>query len=277
MTLARSVIDRIPDYIAKDTIRFTDTFQFQYVSESTPQTVYRLEKAPYERLEDVTAVVDGVEQTLSIGSEVEPRDTGGDGRYNAVAFISSSVYPDEGTEVEVRYDAKSVANRYTNSFSDDLDILGERLNEIQTRRYIETASGIHLDLIGSAYGEIARRRQRDDDEYRDFLASLTEALSGNGTRGDIKFVAASFFQRDPDGVSLIEDFEENEFSIIVDRPGGNFRPSGVRETLNLAAPTGVRLNRVTILNIKEIPFSGSSTLSSRDGLSTGIINEETLS
>lgn len=278
MTLARSIIDRIPDYIAKDTIRFTDTFEFTYVSESTPQTVYRLEKAPYERLEDVETTVDGVTQTLSVGSEVEARDADGDGRIDSVAFIDSSVYPDQGAEVDVRYDAKSVANRYTESFSDDLETLGATLNEIQTRRYIETASGIHLDLIGAAYGEIARRRKRNDEEYREFLSSLAEALSGNGTRSDIKFVASSFFRTNPENVTLLEDTVENEFTVVIDRPGNDLRPGGARETLNLAAPTGVKVDRVIITTIGGVVVTGETTISSsQEGLGSSVINGETLS
>lgn len=278
MSLASSIINRIPDYIAKDTIRFTDTFDFTYVSQSTPKTVYGLEKAPFERLEDVTATIDGVERTLSIGSEVEARDSTGDGTTDSVAFIDSSAYPDEGTTVEVRYDAKSIANRYTGSFSDDLDTLGQTLNDIQTRRYIQTADGIHLDLIGASYGEIARRRKRGDDEYREFLLSLAEAISGNGTRSDIKFVASAFFRSDPGDVTVLEDLVDNEFSVVIDRTGNDLRPDGARETLNLAAPTGVTLDQVIITTVGNIVITGSTTIeSSRSGLGSSILNDETLS
>lgn len=64
------------------------------------------------------------------------------------------------------------------------DLITQR-DEITLMRFLETAEGIYLDIIGAAY-EDSRMQDEDDDDYRD---RLREYLTGRGvTRPGIKSI-----------------------------------------------------------------------------------------
>lgn len=292
MSLFSSVLDRIPNYVPKDELRFEDTIKFEYVTDSSPKTVYTLSKAPVERLTEVTSTVDGQPYKYDIGTEVELRDADSDGDLDSIAFIDSDVYPDEGAAIDSLYVAESFFKRYTEPFSADLDALGDDLNAIQKSKYIELASGRQLDLIGRGFGDLGLRRNRNDDEYRDYLLTLIRAFDARGTINDITFVTAGLFRVDEEKVTVDEDYHESGFEVRVYDPDVRLDLNSVNELIRLSSPTGVELlSSVSLIQSHQLLVGGNvpavnggvhtidlvsgSTMDSSDGLGTDTLSNGT--
>lgn len=239
MSLTGSILELLPSYIPKSDIKIEQEHEFEELSESTPKTVYEIEKGPVKRLDEVVAIVSGSARELEIGSEVEIRDTTGDGQYDSVALIDSDVLPDSGTSFQATYVAEPVISRYVGSFDDDLEELGDRIDESVFSKYIETASGKELDRIGAAFGDIGRRIGRNDDEYRSFLRSIVRTFDAIGTKSGIRFVAGAVLEIDPDLIEIEEDFEETAFTVRARHPNDSVSTSSLNDLIRTAAPTGV--------------------------------------
>ncbi len=250
MSLTGSILDYLPDYVPKSDIKIDATQEFEYRSSSTPKTVYKIEDGPVKRIDELVAIVSGSSREFIVGEEIELRDTTGDAQYDSVAFIDSDVLPDEDTEFEATYVAEPVISRYVSSFDDDIDILGDLIDDSIDSKYLESAEGRELDRIGSQYGAIGRRLGRKDDEYRSFLRSIVETFDATGTKSGIRFVTGAVLEIDPDLVEIKEDFDSQEFSVRVEHPESQVQTTSLNALIDLSSPPGVGISNPPTLYLE---------------------------
>lgn len=279
MDLTGSILDRLPSYVPRTDIRVDEEHTFEYINEETPRTVYEVDKAPYETLVEVEAIVDGVQQELSIGPDVEARDTNGDDELDSVAFTSSDKIPDEGSTFTVTYICEPIISRYIGEYDDDIESVSDRIDtNVTDSKSVETAEGIQLDLLGREYGELGRRQARPDGEYRGVLRSLVSASTGRGKVDDIKFSIATAVGTDKENVIINEDFDEVGYSISVDDPGSAVEMSSLTDVIELTRPSGVELLRSPIFYGADASVTveaESSTYSVvKEGLGSGTLGDE---
>lgn len=274
MTTEGSIADELPGYVPTSIITVEDDIEIETTADGdTTKTVYQLTKSPYERLKSVTAIVNGVQQDLEIGSDVIASNEDDDGLYHTISFVDTD--PDVGSTATVEYDATPIIKRYVDAFDGDVNSVGELCDAILSSRGFENASGQRLDLLGAIFGEIGRRLGRDDTEYRSYLTSVATAFSATGTKSDIKFVAAGAFGIDESSVTVIEDTVLHGFEVEIDTTDALFAQS-VNDLLKAASASGVELLRPPVLlsDDAEITFAASeSTVTSEpDGLGSGTLN-----
>ena len=276
MSLNQSVLERYPSYIPKGTIKFDETYTFVETNGGFPKTVYTIEKGPVERLDAVTGTVDGSTYEFTIGSEVEIRDTTGNGAQDSLAFIDSNVQPDFDTTVTATYVGDPVIVRYTAPFDDDIEALGEKIDNSIDAKYVETASGGELDRLGAAFGEFGLRQGRSDREYRGFLKSVVRAFKASGTARDMKFAIVAAVGGELSDVTIEENFEQVGFKVFINSVDSGLITKSLEELIDLSKPTGVELlEPPTIIASDPTVYvskrSGSTTVS--DGLGAGTLSD----
>ncbi len=275
MTTDGSILGGLPEYVPTSLTTFTD--ELEIVTDPNSDTgdtkrTYTVRKSPFERIRRVSAVVNQVEQELTVGDDVIAVDTNNDGDVDAVEF--SGVTPDVGTTAIVEYNAVPIIKRYVDTFDDDVEYVGELQDEAQVSRAIENASGTRLDLIGAQFGEIGRRLGRDDGEYSSYLLSVVNAFNATGTKSDIRFVAAGALGVDPDNITITEDTVRVGFNISVDASGALFAQS-LNELLDQASAAGVELLNPPVIQISTgditVGAQESSVTERASGLGSGTL------
>ena len=270
MSLSRSIIERMPEYIPTSTIIVDDTRDVTESSDGSVETVYQLEKAPFKRVSSVTARVDGITTDLDVSSDIDVLSTDstlGPG-FDSIEFVNPDLLPDVGTEFTVEYRTDPVILEFMETFDSDLESVGDSIDTSIASKYIDEAPGESLDLIGSAFGEIGRRRRRTDAEYRKFLRSIVRAFNANGTIGDIKFAVASALRGRTDDVRVEEDFEQTGFRVYIDTGDSKVFTASLNDLIDLSSPTGVELLRPPVLQTGDTEIGivgGGSVVASREG------------
>lgn len=282
MSLRSSVLDRLPTYIPKSAIRIDEdhTFDARESSDRDPKTVYQLDKAPIERLDGVEGIIDGVSRELKIGSEVEARDTNGDGEIDSIAFIDQDTHPDDGTTFTVYYVCEPIITRYVDAFDNDFETLGDRISGSIMAKQVDNASGRELDRIGAQFGEIGRRAGRGDAEYQAFLRSIVRAFNANGTKDGLRFAVASALRTDPENIVIKEEFARMGFAIEVENVTQSVMTATLQDLIEMARPSGVELLRPPVLGIGGFEtgiHAGDTNEQSRfDGLGAQTIGNDTI-
>jgi len=178
-----------------------------------------------------------------------------------------SVFPlfDDDSRLKVIVDA----------LDDELTELEDDTEDVQDSLFVETADGQSLDLIGDDFGQIGQRRGRNDQAYRQFLQSIVPAFDGRGTERDVEVAVAAGIASSPDDVDLIQDFDNQEYEVVLKNAAWTAHQSGtVRELADLADPVGV--DRVDPVH-NELPTasvgigSGSTVINSGTELETAIV------
>lgn len=104
------------------------------------------------------------------------------------------------------------------------------------------ASGQALDELGRDFGELGRRRGRDDEQYRSFLLGLVAAFDGRGTVPGVETAIAAGVLTTSDDVSLTEDFDTQQYEVTLENESWSAHKSGtVRDLADLADPSVVGL------------------------------------
>jgi len=272
-----SILEDQPPYVPTGVIRDEATLTFDD-ADSNPQTVYPIPKAPYDRLIEVTATVSGIERSLTIGTDVSPVDTIGDSEFDSIEFDTSNRTPDPGTDFEVTYDVRPVIERFIESFDEETGLVDDRLDEAIRGKYVDTATGQSLDLLGAQFGPIGRRRGRTDREYRSFLRSLVRAFNATGTKPDIKFAVAAAIRGDPKNVTVQENTDQVQIGVSVVADSDILVSPALSELIQIAKASGVRLDRVTVVTGDESIETDimSDVLNRRFGLGISWLGEQTL-
>lgn len=138
-----------------------------------------------------------------------------------------------------RFDESSNIRPFFTAFQAEFNGFSADTQTVEDSLDITEARGQSLDLIGDEFGVLGRRRDRDDEAYRQYLTSLSAAFGGRGRTEDVEFAVAAGLNRDPEtDVELVEDFSNNEYQVkLLDFPAHS---SGtVRELAEISDPVAI--------------------------------------
>jgi len=112
-----------------------------------------------------------------------------------------------------RYDRDSDFEDWLEAHQDELDQLDQDVEDVKRSLQIAHATGQSLDLIGSDFGLLGKRRGRDDASYRQYLMSLVQAFDGRGTPPGVRTAVAAGVLSAPNDIELLEDFQANTYEV----------------------------------------------------------------
>ncbi|GGM64140.1 hypothetical protein J2752_000470 [Halarchaeum rubridurum] len=121
---------------------------------------------------------------------------------------------------------------------DELERYAGDLEAVAKSLKITQADGRALDELGKGFGQLGRRRGRDDGPYRSYLLSLVGAFNGRGTPPGLRLAIAAGVLADQDDVALIEDFQSLEYEVVL-RDWQAHRTGTVHALADLADPSVV--------------------------------------
>lgn len=164
-----------------------------------------------------------------------------------IEWNTSEKTPDEDTFFYVTYTATSVMSRYVDANTQELSVVGDKIDETIDARFIDKASGQELDRIGKLFGFIGKRRGRSDDEYRTFLKSIVKAFKSRGTNTDVKEAISAGVDVDFDKITIDEDFDNNSYTVELVDWQDTINTQLLREMADIADPSGVNQTPVSFL------------------------------
>jgi len=240
-----NIQENLPGVVPRGTFRETERKQFQVLEyddgTSSTKTLYQLDKAPFVSVESVTAVVGGIETTLTEDTDYAVVDDNGDGQPDSIDFAIGGSSPDDNTEFTVTYITQPIITRYIGAYNDQSEQAVSSIEDAVASHQVNRASGFDLDQIGALFGELGRRRGRSDQEYRAFLKTIVQSFSGRGTIPGLKFAIAAGVGVDSSDVTITEDFTEIGYEVRVDNVDTTFLSSVINDLADLADPSGVEL------------------------------------
>ena len=121
-----------------------------------------------------------------------------------------------------------------------------------------------LDRIGQLFGEIGRRRGRNDREYRRFLNSLVPVLSGRGQVPTLKEAVAISLSMDVESIGVEENFEELAFEIVLSDFWESHQGSAIESIVDRAKPSGVE-HVSTRYQVPDVELLSSADSTRTDG------------
>lgn len=136
---------RFPDLLPMEEIRVgPEAHTYEVIEyDSTPNAVkteYVPNKAPVLEVEDVSGIVDGEGYSFEQGTDYEVIDTDNDGRLETIDFDVGGESPDDNTEFEITYIARSIIVRYVESYADEFDRLADDIDEAIDSHYLDEAT-----------------------------------------------------------------------------------------------------------------------------------------
>lgn len=156
----------------------------------------------------------------------------------------------------------SVISRYVEAGTEEFEVVDERVDDVITAHQVDQASGRELDRIGAMFGQLGRRGGRTDDEYRSYLRSIVRSFNGRGSRSGLKFAIASAVRGDPEDIEIEEDFQNLEYTIVIEDVDASFLSATINELAELADPSGVDLDEAIIVTegTEILIIGGDSTI-----------------
>jgi len=277
MSIDGTIAGSLPEPVPTSEITITRSIDIQQQDDGSVQTVYTLPKAPFIRLREVTAVVNGVKTDLSVGDTVVARDTNNDGQSDAIAFVG--VTPRPGTTAEVVYDIDPIIGRYASVYNDDIDSVGETLDTVFENKSVETASSQALDLIGTQFGRFGTRSGRPDGVYRSYLRSVVPSFAARGTISDIKFAVSAATGVPEQQITVEEYTDDVEIAVVISSDVVVDAAAQLSQIIEETLPPGVALRYDPIVRnelvVAAIRFE-SLTETSAFGLGSATIGDTQL-
>lgn len=152
----------------------------------------------------------------------------------------------------------------------EIDELQASIVQVQRSLRIAHAEGQSLDLIGSDFGQLGRRRGRDDGAYRQYLQSLVRAYGGRGTSEDIRFTVTSSLVISEDAISIVEDFQNNEYEIHLNEWPPHSAGT-VSQMADIADPPSIPMVRQLYEQRGQMFLGGSEVPPGSPSLSSGLL------
>ncbi|WP_153952857.1 hypothetical protein [Halosegnis longus] len=244
-----------------------------------PVLTYQLGKAPVLRVTKVIANLNGVKRTLTRGDEWEVVDDNGDGRPDSIRLIDPEDFLTTGTTLSVTYVSKSIVSRITDASDSQIDRFLDLADEIIDSRQIDHADGRNLDRQGEMFGQIGGRGGRNDSEYRTLLRTIVELFNGRGTRSGMKRAVAIALDISTDDVTVIEDFEQNGFTVSISNVDTGVQTTVLNDLIQLAKPSGISVLEPPVLELGgtiSVSADGFTVVDETAGLGTGTLGDGSL-
>jgi hypothetical protein len=252
---------QLPEILPTEEVRVEDEgFIFTTYEDSSgsiiEKTEYLLEKAPIQRIESVSGILDdgaiefeqGVDYELSHDQE-------------ELAWLDGGDHPDPGSTFYVTYRSESIMGRYIRSHTDELDEVEQDLERLIEAKFVDKAEGQELDRIGDIFGTLGRRLGRDDDEYRIYLKSIVQSFVSRGTKNDIKTALSAATDVPLEDIQINEDFENTEYEVNI-LAATPITGSLVEVVSEIADPSGVEQSRTRLtIPADEVAINDSADFS----------------
>jgi hypothetical protein len=164
-----------------------------------------------------------------------------------------------------------------NAFNAEFETFNTDTQSVKDSLFVDTAAGQSLDLIAEELSIIARRRGRDDEQYRQFLQGLVPAFGGRGTERDVRVAVAAGVSFDRTEVDLRQDFQNREYEVeLFDWIAHS--TTTTRTLADLADPVAVdRIDPVYLFSdAGAVRLTGGATVTetiTRQGLSSGNLGQ----
>lgn len=262
------ILRRLPPLVQDETGR--DQLGVVFDSDTD---VYLLPKAPVLEVHEVTGISGGEETTFVEGTDYKLLDHS-NGNPEKIDWSLSGDDPDDGTEFVVDETFRTIIDRYTAAHDEEFDFLESEIKEAIESHEVEQASGKELDRIGALFGQLGKRRGRDDTDYRIYLQSIVDSFQGRGSLQGLKFAIASSIGADPDDIVIVERFDQLEYDVQVFNVSTGFISSAINDLAELADPSVVQLGQAIIVIAAggvNVGADSSTVTSSKVGLCGGTL------
>jgi len=235
------VLERLPPLLQNE--RNRDSLDVEF---DNTQDVYPLPKGPVLEVHEVTGVSGGDETTFTEGLDYTLSTTS-EGYYSEIDWSIGGDDPDDETRFTVDQTFKTIINRYTLAHGDEFESFGDMVDTTISSHEIDNASGDDLDRIGAIFGELGKRRSRDDQDYRIYLKSVVQSFNGRGSLQGLRFAIASAIGTDSNNIEIIERFDQLEYDVQIFNVETPFISSAINDLAELADPSVVELGEAVIV------------------------------
>jgi hypothetical protein len=250
------------DYsLSSNTSNRTDVFTYksnkqEYTLSSEPDTGSVVVSDDSTTYSDYTVIErNGAKNVIKWDTSGNTPNSGADFRVDYTVTFPNTVIewntaektPDADTFFYVTYTATSVMSRYVDVNTQELSVVGNKIDKTIDARFIDKASGKELDRIGKSFGFIGERRGRSDGEYRTFLKSIVQAFKSRGTNTDVKEAISAGIGVDLDKIEINEDFDNNSYTVEIVDWQDTINSQLLREMADIADPSGINQTAVSFL------------------------------
>ena len=236
----RRVLDRFPDILpTKD----EESVIHRYVT-AQEQELHNIE----EDLDDILMSLQLQQiqlfgQTPPTSYFIEYRDTDGNVQKIELDSWEDEVVISNLDEIIRVYDTVGIEENdggYTFFEGGDYDVVEDGIVWTPDKRNRD------FDRLGRMFGDLGRRRERDDLAYRQYLNSLVTVLSGRGQKPTIKAAVETAIGVEPESIEITEYFEDLEYEIGI-VGWEDHQPISIINIVNAADPSGVRLRQLNYI------------------------------
>jgi len=138
---------------------------------------------------------------------------------------------------------ETIVRRYVDAHDAELEAFENDLIVVLSSKQLENASADELDRIGKLFGELGRRRGRNDVEYRNYLGSIVQSFGGRGTNPGIKFAIAGGINVDIGDIVIDENFDDLSDTLVL-YDWTPHKTETLVEIFQLAKPSTVELSAI---------------------------------
>lgn len=244
-----------------------------------PHTEYLLSKAPVKSISTIRVVSGSRTITLEKGTDWVEADTNGDGKPDGVEFINPDRYPANGEQFYVSYHAESIISRYADANDEQLAHVEAQYDSIRDSHYVDGAGTIGLNLQGAMFGQLGKRNNRSNSEYRALLRTIVSIFSGRGTRSGMKEAVGIALGIDTEYVKITEDYEQVGFKVDLINLNQSVETTILNELIDLARPSGSELLEPPVIRFGGdlgLQSQGFSVVTDEDGLDSDTLDTGTL-
>lgn len=207
------------------------------------QVVYPIKKGPATRIFEVRSGNTTYVKGQDYDEVLDP-----DGRIKSIDWGIGGDSPDDGAAFIIDQEFETIFYRYLRAHDEEFDQFEDDLEGVKIGRQIDNAeTEDELSRIGALFGELGRQRGRGKEEYRQFLKGIVESFDGRGTVPGLKFAIAAGVGTDPSNVTVIEDFQNLEYTVQLDNVNTSLVTSAINDLADLADPSCVKLNESIIV------------------------------
>jgi len=141
-------------------------------------------------------------------------------------------------------DGSTNVGKWVDAHQVELDVVDADIDEVVDSHQILNAPGEDLDRLGGFFGELGKRRNRSDSEYRQALLALYSAVISTGRAKDVREAIAAATLVQESAVSAPENTQELEYDIVVEDWDREHRIQQVENAADLADASVVVLDSV---------------------------------
>jgi hypothetical protein len=233
-----SVISQFPEVLQTGKVQVEVGYEFD-----DSLDVYEIKKGPATRVFEVRSNGTNFNEGTDYDLIEDPN-----GNYVKIDWGIGGSEPNDGDLFIIDQEYKSIMSRYLESHDVEMEHLSEDTVTVVSRRYLDNATGDDLDRLGAIFGDLGKRQERNDSEYRDYLGGVVDSFNGRGSLTGLKFAIAAAIGVDPSDINIDEDFENLSYTIRIDTSvSTSLITSAVDQLAELADPSGVELSEAIIV------------------------------